>query len=496
MTKTITVTKRFEVYIVNNLEHQYGRLSEEEERQLRQSRNEQYQFLRNEMYWQNRAMNDLMNFMWAKLRYRDDIKLLDESYLEKKKKYEERVDKLSNEIHELNKNKENNKKKIEKLNKSLTNAQNKLKKMNEAKSREATDTLSKALGQTMQTIERDYLMKRYYPDKIMRTSTIDRITSAVRSDFNNQISSVLRGEETIINYKRDNPLMFRGGHITFTKSDTGYYASLYGITFKIKLPRRKNAGDLTATLDKMIDGEYKICDSMIQNKNNKWYLLMSIQQEISTDYQPVKNRVLGIDMGIAVPAYVALNDKTYVRKAFGSADEFLRVRQQFKKRRERLQNQLQLAKGGKGRKDKLSAFDSLREKESNFAQTYNHQLSKKIVDFAVKHNVETIHMENLTKDGFDDRLLANWSYYQLRQYIEYKAKRYGIKVKLVNPAYTSQKCSKCGHIDKENRPKKDKGQAYFKCIQCGNKMNADHNAAINIARSNDIGVDDISENIA
>ena len=115
----------------------------------------------------------------------------------------------------------------------------------------------------------------------------------------------------------------------------------------------------------------------------------------------------------------------------------------------------------------------------------------------MKHNVEAIHMENLTKDGFDDTLLANWSYFQLRQYIQYKAEMCGIEVKLVNPAYTSQKCSKCGHIDKDNRPKDEKGQAYFKCTKCGNKMNADHNAAINIARSNDIKNDDcVMEDIA
>ena len=63
--------------------------------------------------------------------------------------------------------------------------------------------------------------------------------------------------------------------------------------------------------------------------------------------------------------------------------------------------------------------------------------------------------------------------------IEYKAEREGIKVRYVDPAYTSQTCSKCGHVDKENRPT----QAKFKCVNCGLELNADHNASINIARS-------------
>ena len=46
----------------------------------------------------------------------------------------------------------------------------------------------------------------------------------------------------------------------------------------------------------------------------------------------------------------------------------------------------------------------------------------------------------------------------------------------VNPAYTSQQCSRCGHVDKHNR----ESQAVFVCQVCGARMNADVNAAINI----------------
>ena len=56
------------------------------------------------------------------------------------------------------------------------------------------------------------------------------------------------------------------------------------------------------------------------------------------------------------------------------------------------------------------------------------------------------------------------------------APNYGLSVKLVNPNYTSQKCSKCGCIDKKNR----KNQEEFECTKCGYKNNADTNAAINI----------------
>ncbi len=57
-------------------------------------------------------------------------------------------------------------------------------------------------------------------------------------------------------------------------------------------------------------------------------------------------------------------------------------------------------------------------------------------------------------------------------HLAYKA---GLMVK-VAPAYTSQTCAVCGHVDKANR----KTQATFQCTACGHTANADRNAAVNI----------------
>ncbi len=47
---------------------------------------------------------------------------------------------------------------------------------------------------------------------------------------------------------------------------------------------------------------------------------------------------------------------------------------------------------------------------------------------------------------------------------------------VVNPAYTSQTCPHCGHVDRGNRPSRDT----FKCLRCGFNGPADHVAAMNI----------------
>lgn len=114
----------------------------------------------------------------------------------------------------------------------------------------------------------------------------------------------------------------------------------------------------------------------------------------------------------------------------------------------------------------------------------NHNISKKIVETALIAR-QAIALENLT--GIRDRadsysatmrwLLGGWAFYQLRQFITYKAADAGIEVTLVNPRNTSRTCSACGYCDKANR----KSQSRFLCLQCGFQSNADINASVNIA---------------
>ena len=82
------------------------------------------------------------------------------------------------------------------------------------------------------------------------------------------------------------------------------------------------------------------------------------------------------------------------------------------------------------------------------------------------------------KSGLNKAILdQGWG--EFRRQLEYKQAWRGGWVLLVNPAYTSQKCSCCGHTAKENR----ENQEQFVCTACGSTSNADHNAAKNILRA-------------
>lgn len=121
----------------------------------------------------------------------------------------------------------------------------------------------------------------------------------------------------------------------------------------------------------------------------------------------------------------------------------------------------------------------IKNREQRIVKDLNHKISKCIVNKAVKEKAE-IRLENLqgirqtTKKRKSFKYALNsWSYYQLGQFIQYKALLAGIPLSFIEPAYTSKCCSKCGQIGERN----DK---LFKC-PCGHVEHADSNAAFNIA---------------
>ena len=91
--------------------------------------------------------------------------------------------------------------------------------------------------------------------------------------------------------------------------------------------------------------------------------------------------------------------------------------------------------------------------------------------------VEKLHKIKKTVRKQQRQRHNQWPFYQLRQFLKYKSQMAGLPYTEVNPAYTSQICSQCGHSSSKNR----KTQSDFTCISCGLSINADLNAAINIA---------------
>ncbi|WP_406195261.1 transposase [Streptomyces europaeiscabiei] len=137
------------------------------------------------------------------------------------------------------------------------------------------------------------------------------------------------------------------------------------------------------------------------------------------------------------------------------------------------------------KKDTPSAKRRLKKrgrKEARRAKDINHKIAKHVVAEAERTG-RGIALEDLT--GIRERVRlrkpqrathSSWSFAQLGQFIAYKARRAGVPVVHVDPAYTSRTCAEGGHIDKANRV----SQAWFACRSCGFVDHADHNSSRNI----------------
>ena len=131
------------------------------------------------------------------------------------------------------------------------------------------------------------------------------------------------------------------------------------------------------------------------------------------------------------------------------------------------------------KKSKYKAVKKLKNKEARIIKDLNHKISNKIIKEAKKEKAGIV-LEDLkeirktakTSKNFQ-YALNSWSFYQLRKFIEYKAKLHGILVAKIDPRYTSQQCSRCGLLGTR------KGKN-FKC-SCGHVENADVNASFVIS---------------
>jgi putative transposase len=207
-------------------------------------------------------------------------------------------------------------------------------------------------------------------------------------------------------------------------------------------------------------------ESDLVHRDGRWFLHATCDLPDVSVTEP--DGFLGVDLGIANIA--TTNDGTR-----HSGKGLNRVRH----RNQRLRAKLQKI----GTKSAKRLLKARRRKEARFAADTNHVIAKRIVTEAERTG-RGIALEDLT--GIRDRVrlrrpqrvtLHSWAFAQLGAFITYKAARAGVAVVPVDPAYTSQECSSCGHVVKANRP----NQSTFRCASCGFAEHADVNAARNIA---------------
>ena len=209
---------------------------------------------------------------------------------------------------------------------------------------------------------------------------------------------------------------------------------------------------------------WRVKTSILSYKKRTHEMYLGVAVETETPEEIEQGEVMGIDRGLRNVAVTS-------DARFFSSSQMNEVRGRYAYLRGKLQ-----AKGTRSAKRLLRNISG-RERRYNACQ--NHIIAKEIVNapyaaFALE-DLSKIRRDMAGRGKISD-WVARWPFYQLEEFISYKAEALGKKVIKVNPANTSRRCSRCGHIEKRNR-----NGNQFHCLQCGFSLDPDLNASRNIA---------------
>ena len=226
-------------------------------------------------------------------------------------------------------------------------------------------------------------------------------------------------------------------------------------------------GSIPIKLHREIEGEFKTC-TLSRNASGAWYVCLSC--EVESKPLPANEKAVGIDMGIENWAY--LSD--------GSVIENPRFFKREEKALAKVQRKLaRLEKGTPQRAKQKKVVAKVHERIRNKRSDFCHKVSRAIVNAYQYICVEKLDVRGMLEGSplghRMSRSIADASWEQFCQFLSYKAEDAGRKIGFVNPAYTTQDCSKCGF-----REKKKLSQRVHICSNCGYRTHRDHNSSENI----------------
>ena len=226
------------------------------------------------------------------------------------------------------------------------------------------------------------------------------------------------------------------------------------------------------------DGWKTKSSKLVYDRGSKsFYLCVTVETDKVPEPTPGTG-VLGIDRGINNIAVTSANQ-------FFNSKAINNVRGRYSYLRKQLRS-----KGTRSAKRKLIELSG---RERRFEADVNHQIAKEIVDSPygafVLEDLSGIRKNQNNQRGGKrssgaNRKLGSWAFLQLEHFIRYKAEELGKTMLLVDPSYTSQRCSRCGDIRPQNRHGTN-----FHCHACNFELHADLNASRNIAQ---LGISELS----
>lgn len=142
--------------------------------------------------------------------------------------------------------------------------------------------------------------------------------------------------------------------------------------------------------------------------------------------------------------------------------------------------QKRLSRKKKGSKNRSKARNRLGRAHLKVSRRRNDWVCKeaqRVIESNDLVAVENLKVRNMVKNHKLAKSISDAAWYRFREWLEYLGSIYGVPVIAVEPAYTSQNCSKCGE-----KVVKTLSTRTHKCPHCGYEADRDENAAINILK--------------
>lgn len=268
---------------------------------------------------------------------------------------------------------------------------------------------------------------------------------------------------------KDESFTVRGQHIRIRKLN-----NRWGI---IHLPKMKKGVKFRCDREIPVPADATLTEAAIRLTPFGWRVSIAWKAEREVE---TRDGEVGIDMGVAKPITLSDGQIFYMPKELARLEDLVKRAHRTISRRK---------KGSNRRKEAVRRLARLKAWQARLRREWQHRVTTKITGRYGRVVVEDLRVNNMTrsakgtvekpgknvaaKSGLN-RSILNVGWHNIATMLAYKA----VDFQKVNPAHTSQTCSRCGAIDKESR----ESQAVFHCRSCGFRGNADVNAARVILR--------------
>ncbi len=222
-------------------------------------------------------------------------------------------------------------------------------------------------------------------------------------------------------------------------------------------------GSCRVRLSREIEGRVK--QLRISRKADGWYALLVCDLP-QPEALPATGAEVGLDVGITAFATLSTGERISNPRCLKQADEQLK----------REQRKLSRKRQGSWNRKKARRKVALRHlKVSRTRQDFHHQEARKLVDDFEVIRVEDLNVRGMVKNHHLAQAISDVAWSSFFGILKAKAEEAGRQVEKVDPRYTSQTCSRCGH-----RQKMPLSTRVFECERCQLLIDRDHNAALTV----------------